>query len=793
MHVVERTQAGRQRGAMMSEDIGQTDTSAGLSTEAARQLLATIGQNAIVDVVQHPLRRALVQLWAPVPWMLEAAIALQLGLGDYTEAGVVGLLLVANAGLGFFQESRARATLDALKSRLALVAPVRRDGRWMTVPAAELVPGDVVKLSLGAVVTADVRLLSGSVLLDQSMLTGESVPVDSEAGASAYAGALIRRGEAVAVVVATGERTKFGRTAELIRTAKVESSQQKLVLRVVRNLVVFNGSATVLLAAYAVWLAMPVAEIVPLMLVSVLSSIPVALPSMFTLAEAVGARSLGRRGVLPTSLSAVDEAAGIDILCSDKTGTLTRNELTVMEVRAIAPFDEATVLSLASLASSDGGQDPVDAAIREAAAKKPVPGAATLVSFLPFDPARKSSGATVRQSNGAETQIIKGAFEVVASALAISDPVKHDLEALQAKGYRVLALSAGSPGKLGMAGLIALSDPPRDDSAGLVSELAALGVRTVMVTGDAKATAQIVAGAIGIEGAVWAATPLPPDIKADGYAIFAGVLPEDKFHLVKALQNEGHIVAMCGDGANDAPALRQAQMGIAVSTATDVAKSAAGIVLTAPGLTGVVAAVKEGRTTFQRILTYVLRTTIHKVMQVLLLAAGLAMTGHAILTPMLMVLLMVTGDFLSMSSSTDTVRPSPKPNVWRIRNLTIAGVVLGMADLTFCVACLAVGKFWMGLNTGMLQTLTVVSLVVSGQAVFYVAREREHLWSSRPGKWLVVSSTVDLGIITVLASFGVLMTALPVAILAGLIAAAIVFAFVLDAMKLVLFRRLAMY
>ena len=249
---------------------------------------------------------------------------------------------------------------------------------------------------------------------------------------------------------------------------------------------------------------------------------------------------------------------------------------------------------------------------------------------------------------------------------------------------------------------------------------------------------------------------------------------------------------MCGDGANDAPALRQAQMGIAVSTATDVAKSAAGIVLTAPGLAGVVAAVKEGRTTFQRILTYVLRTTIHKVMQVLFLAAGLMMTGHAILTPMLMVLLMVTGDFLSMSSSTDNVRPSLKPSVWRIRNLTIAGVVLGMADLAFCTACLGAGKFWIGLNTGMLQTLTVVTLVVSGQAVFYVAREREHLWSSRPGKWLLVSSAVDLGIVMVLASFGILMAALPVSILAGLIAAATGFAFVLDALKLVLFRRLAM-
>ena len=521
MHVTEQTQVGGHFDPSLSGDPGAGETPSGLSTEEAERRLAATGPNAIVEVVQHPLRRAVTQLWAPVPWMLEAAIALQLVLGDYTEAGVVGLLLVANAGLGFFQESRARTTLDALKSRLALVAPVRRNGRWATVPAGTLVPGDMVKLSLGAVVTADVRLLSGSVLLDQSMLTGKSVAAESEAGASAYAGALIRRGEAVAEVVATGERTKFGRTAELIRTAKVESSQQKVVLRVVRNLVLFNGSATVLMAGYAVWLAMPVSEIVPLMLVAVLSSIPVALPSMFTLAEAVGARSLGRRGVLPTSLSAVDEAAGIDILCSDKTGTLTRNELAVMEVRAVAPFDEGTVLSYAALASSDGGQDPVDAAIRQTAAKKPVPDGAKLVSFMPFDPARKASGATVRESGGGEIQVIKGAFEAVAGGLTAPNPARDDLEALQAKGYRVLAVSAGSPGTLRMAGLIALSDPPRGDSARLVSELAALGVRTVMVTGDAKATARVVAGAIGIEGPVWAATPLPANIKAGGYAIFA--------------------------------------------------------------------------------------------------------------------------------------------------------------------------------------------------------------------------------------------------------------------------------
>ena len=762
----------------------------GLTGADARHRLETLGSNAIADVSQHPVRRALGKLWAPVPWMLETAILLQLFLGDYVEAGVVAFLLVANAAIGFFQEGRAQATLDALKSRLALVAAVQRDGIWTTVPAATLVAGDLVKLSLGSVVAADVRLLDGSILVDQSMLTGESLPIEASAGAVSYAGALIRRGEAVGEVIATGIRTKFGRTAELVRTAKADSSEQKAILRVVRNLALFNGAVTVLLTVYALWLPMPRGDIIPLILVAVLSSIPVALPSMFTLAAAVGARALARQGVLPTSLSAVDEAGGIDLLCSDKTGTLTRNELAVMSVHAMPGFDDRHVLALAALASSDGGQDPVDAAIRAAAARQPVTDQPELVNFLAFDPTVKRSEATVREANGTITHVVKGAFAVVQGLSQLAPACSAIVDGLQAKGYRVLAVASGPAADLQMVGLIALSDPPREDSAALIAELASLGVRTIMVTGDAPVTAQVVAGVIGISGPVWGKTPLPTDLQADHFSIFAGVLPEDKYQLVKALQKAGHIVGMCGDGANDAPALRQAQMGIAVSTATDVAKSAAGIVLTEPGLGGIVASVREGRTTFQRILTYTLRSIVHKVVQVLFLATGLIMTGQAILTPMLMVLMMVTGDFLAMSSSTDNVRPSPTPSVWKISRLTTAGVIMGIFDLLFCVACFSTGRFLLNFDTGTLQTLTVVTLVFSGQAVFYVARERQHLWSSRPGKWLIISSTVDLTLISLLAINGVLMRPLPIAIVAGLLAAAVVFSLLLDLVKVALFHRL---
>ena len=762
----------------------------GLTSSAASQLLDSGGANAIADVAQHPLLRALTKLWAPVPWMLEAAIVLQLMMGDYSEAAVVSMLLFFNAGLSFYQEGRAQATLNALKSRLALNATVRRDGNWVTIGAVGLVSGDVIKLSLGAVVPADACLINGSVLLDQSMLTGESVPIEAITGAEAYAGALIRRGEAMAVVTATGERTKFGQTAELISSAKVESSQQKTILHVVRNLVFFNGVITIALVTYAIWLPLPYSEIVPLMLVAILSSIPVALPSMFTLAAAVGARALAAKGVLPTRLSAVDEAAGIDILCSDKTGTLTRNQLTVMKVYPVSTYDEAHILALASLASSDAGQDPVDSAICLAAAGKVISDAPSLLKFTPFDPALKRSEASVRQTNGITLRIVKGAFATLTHLSQQPTSVTDTVDKLQTKGYRVLAVAVGTDDMLKIVGLIALSDPPRDDSAAMITELNQLGVRTIMVTGDAATTANVVAASVGISGAIWSTTPLPDCLQVGDYAIFAGVLPEDKFALVKALQKDGHLVGMCGDGANDAPALSQAQMGIAVATATDVAKSAAGVVLTEAGLTGIVTLIKEGRITFQRILTYTLRSIIHKVVQVLLLAVGLVMTGHAILTPSLMVLMMVTGDFLAMSSSTDNVRPSSQPNRWRIRNLTIAGVILGMIDLLYCVICLTIGTYMLGLSTDMLRSFTVITLVFGGQAVFYVARERHHFWNSCPGRWLLLSSLIDLSLISILALNGILMPALPASVMLGLLIAAITFAFVLDAIKMLLFRHL---
>lgn len=761
----------------------------GLAEADAQKQIALDGANTVPDPDAHPWRMAMGKFWAPVPWMLEAAILLELSMGKFIEAAIIAFLLAFNAALGLVQESRAKATLAALKSRLALVASVKRDGEWKTIAASGLVAGDLIKLSLGAVVAADVTIVDGEILVDQSMLTGESVPIEAGPGAQTYAGALVRRGEAAAIVTATGARTRFGRVAELVRAAHVVSSQQKAVLRVVRNLALFSGGVIVFLVAYAWYIKLPVTALIPLLVTAVLASIPVALPATFTLASAIGARSLAKRGVLSTRLSAVDEAASMVVLCADKTGTLTQNTLTVTSVRPLPGFDEAGLLLLAALASSDGGQDSVDASIRVAAAGHTA-SVLSLVSFTAFDPARKMSEAMVVDAAGNAQRIVKGAFVVVSKLVTPNPSAAATEQELEAKGYRVLAVAAGPASAMELAGFIALSDPPRADAAGLINELRSLGVRTVMVTGDAPTTAAMVAKAVGLDVSVFPPGPIPASLRPEQFAVFAGVLPEDKYQLVQAFQQGGHTIGMCGDGANDAPALRQAQMGIAVATATDVAKSAAGMVLTEPGLAGIVSAVKEGRISFQRVQNYALNSSIKKMATILFLVAGLLMTGQPILTPLLMVIVMVSGDFLSMALTTDRVLPSTRPNSWRIGQLMIAGAVMAVFLLIFCSSVLAIGHFKLGLAENPLQTLAFITLVFGGQAIIYAIRQRRRLWDPRPSRWLAISSIADILIAATLAAAGIAMAPLPIWVIASTLAAATLFGVILNFVKLPIYRRL---
>jgi H+-transporting ATPase len=482
----------------------------------------------------------------------------------------------------------------------------------------------------------------------------------------------------------------------------------------------------------------------------------------------------------------------IDVLCADKTGTLTENSLAVAAVCAVdAGHGESDVVAMAVLASSADGQDLVDRAIRAYAAAHctPVP-ALSVQRFTPFDPARKLAEAATIDASGQAARVVKGAPLAVAALAPMSPRAAEELDRLTTAGYRTLAVACGPPDAMTLIGLIAFSDPPRADSRALLAELRRLGVRPIMVSGDAPATAATVAGAIGLDGPVCPPGEIPDDVSPARFAVYAGVFPEDKFRLVKAFQQHGDAVGMCGDGANDAPALRQAQMGIAVSTATDVAKAAAGIVLTEPGLGGIVACVAEGRSAFQRVLTYTLSILVNKSVNLIVLGVGLIMTGHAVLTPMLQALSMLAGDIVTMSRAADRAKPTPYPNAWRVRNLTLAAIPLGAFKLCYCVGVLAVGWYGLGLGAPEMRTLTFAMLVFAGQANVYVLREKGPLWTSRPAPIMLVASLADVSLVAALVLSGVLVSPLSPAIVVLLALATLGFALAMDGLKRLVFGRL---
>jgi H+-transporting ATPase len=595
----------------------------------------------------------------------------------------------------------------------------------------------------------------------------------------------VRQGQAFAEVTATGDRTYFGRTAELVRGAHATSTEQRAIFAATRNLAFVNGSIALLVVAGAFATGFAAADVLQLALTALLATIPVALPATFTLSGALTAQLLARKGVLLTRLSAAHEAAATDVLCADKTGTLTQASLDVAEVVPMAGFDRGRVLMLAALASSAAGQDPIDIAVRRAAATTPqITTTEQVQRFTPFDPTPQTAEAVVAGDRGQpEFRVVKGAFAAVTALTHPSSEIRQVVDDLARRGNRVIAVAVGEPGALALAGLVALGDPPRADSARLISDLHEAGVRTIMVTGDSAVTAAAIAAKVGMDSAACPTDRIADDLSVDKYSVFARVLPDQKFGLVKALQRQGHVVGMCGDGVNDAPALRQAQIGIAVSTATDAAKAAAGMVLTEPGLAGVVSAIREGRVGFQRLLTYTFNMMVKKIEIVLFLATGLALTGQAILTPALMVLLLMTNDFLAMSLTTDRATPASGPSAWRMPNITGAAILLGVCKLVFSIAAVEVGACWLKLGQAQLQTLAFVTLVFGAQALLYVIRERRHLWSSRPSVWLLLSSLVDVGLVSVLALAGTLMAPLSWQVILALFAAAAAFSLLLDQIK----------
>ena len=775
-----------------SSQLPRVETAAGLSTQEAARRLQQYGPNVVAEERRHPWLTVRSLFWAPVPWMLELAIVLELVLGKLVEAGIIAVLLLLNGAVSAVQEHRAQGALTLLRQRLTILARVQRDGQWQTVPASELVPGDIMYLRVGDVIPADVRLAAGQLFVDQSALTGESLPAELEPGSIAYAGTAVKRGEATGEATATGASTFFGKTAELVRTAKTASHLERIILQIVQYLVGLDTLLLVAVLGYAFVMHISLAEILPFTLVLLIASVPVALPATFTLTTSLGAQELARSGILVTRLSAIEEAAGMDVLCSDKTGTMTQNQLAVDAQRAYPPTTSDDLLQLASLACDEATQDPIDLAILQAARERNLlPADAQRLGFVPFDPGTKRSEATV-QKDGQVLRIVKGAPRVIADLAGTSwTSIAADVEALAARGFRILAVAAGAGDALQLIGLVALTDPPRPDSRQLVQSLQDLGVRVLMVTGDSEATARTVATEVGIgtRSCSPAALRENPETAVATCDIFAGVFPEDKIHLVQALQRSGHVVGMTGDGVNDAPALKQAEVGIAVACATDVAKAAASLVLTSAGLGNMVAAVELSRRIYQRMLTYTLNMSIKKIAIPLFLSLGLLISGVFVTNARLMVLMLFANDFVTMSITTDRVSLVRKPQHWATRSLIMAAFSLALPLLLLDFGVFWVGHSFIQLALPQVQTFVFVWLVLSGQLTVYLVREQHHFWRSRPSRWLLISSIADVVIVSLMATQGWLMAAIPMSLVAALLFLGLIYLVGADFLKVRIFHR----
>ena len=729
------------------------------------------GYNEVAEKKQHQALKFLGKFWGISAWMLELIMVLSAVLGNYSDLVVVGGLLVVNAVLGFMQEHRAAGVVEALRRRLQVSARVRRDSSWQVIPARELVPGDIVRVRSGDIIPADVKLLTGALSVDQSALTGESKDADKSPGEVLSSGSVARRGEGNGVVLLTGAKTYFGRTTELVQEARPKLHIEAVVAKVVRWLFVIVGALLGVVVVLSLIREAPLIEMIPLMLVLMMSAVPVALPVMFTVSMALGSKELARRGVLVTRLSAAEDAATMDVLCVDKTGTITMNQLAVTDVIPLAEAKEADVLFAGALASQEANQDPIDLAFLAAAKAHHVfDGLPTVtsVSFTPFDAKSRRTEAVVEQ-NGQRLRVMKGAVRTVAGACGFQPPEIEALEArvsaAAAKGYRTLAVSRGpETGTPALVGLVSLYDPPRPDAKQLIATLLNLGVPVKMLTGDALPVALEIGQGIGLPnirrvadlkaaGAVAGNEAVDLLAGADG---FAEVYPEDKYIVVQHLQAAGHVTGMTGDGVNDAPALRQAEVGIAVSTATDVAKGAASVVLTEAGLTNIVALVEQGRTIYQRILTWIINKISRTILKAAFVAIAFVVTGKFVVSAFAMLLLTFLTDFAKISLATDNVRPSKKPETWNIGGFIAVSVVLGVGMVAETLLLLWIGwtKFGLATNNNALYTFSFLMLLYF--AVFSVvsARERHWFWATLPSKTFLLALAADAIIGTVLTFVG---------------------------------------
>jgi len=749
----------------------RVDADAGLTHAEVDVRRKESGYNEVAAARTHPILAFLRKFWGISAWMLELILVLSAALRKYADLSVVSALLVVNAVLSLVQDRRSAGVVAALRRRLQVSARVRRDSSWQVVPARELVPGDIVRVRPGDVIPADVKLLTGALTVDQSALTGESKDADKAPGGVLSSGSIVRRGEGNGVVMLTGAKTYFGRTTELVQLARPKLHIEAVVSEVVRWLFAIVGGLLVMVVCLSLVRGVSLLEMIPLMLVLLMSAVPVALPVMFTVSMAVGSKELAKRGVLVTRLSAAEDAATMDVLCVDKTGTITMNQLAVTGVIPEGHATEADVLFAGALASQEANQDPIDVAFLAAAKERHIFDAVPKVvsiSFAPFDAKNRRTEAVVEQS-GRRVRVMKGAVRTIAEACGLQPSAITALEASvaasAAKGYRTLAVARGpETGVPVLVGLVSLYDPPRPDARQLISTLRDHGVAVKMLTGDALAVASDIAGGVGLlnirrmadlkaANGQTASKAVDLFAGADG---FAEVFPEDKYIVVKHLQDAGHVTGMTGDGVNDAPALRQAEVGIAVSTATDVAKGAASVVLTEPGLTNIVALVEQGRTIYQRILTWIINKISRTILKSAFVAMAYLVTGKFVISALAMLLLTFLTDFAKITLATDHVRPSKKPETWNIGGFIAVSVSLGIAMVAEALFLLRIGwsRFGLASDNGSLYTFSFLLLLYF--AVFSVvsARERRAFWSTMPSRSLIGALLADAGIGTMMTRVG---------------------------------------
>jgi len=757
----------------------------GLTGEQAQARLERFGPNEIAEKRTSPVLVLLGYFWAPIPWMIEVALVLSLVLRHWPDAAVIGVLLAMNGLVAFAEEHQAANAIDALRQRLAATARVLRDGAWAALPVGELVPGDVIRVRLGDVAPADARLLGDvSVQVDQSALTGESLPVTRGAGEVLYSGAVVVRGEADALVYATGTASFFGRTTALVAAAGTVSHFQRAVLRIGRYLIVLALALVTLTLVVSVARGNPVLQMLEFALVVTIASVPVALPAVMSVTMAVGARQLARRQAVVSHLPAVEELGGIDVLCSDKTGTLTQNRLAVASPWTAPGIAAPSLLTAAALASRAEDRDPIDLAVLAAAPTLAAAGGQRVTQFVPFDPVTKRTEATVSADGQGGFRVSKGAPQVIA-ALCPGDPAVAQMSTVAgqfaARGYRSLGVAradAGAPWRL--LGVLPLADPPREDSAATITAARDLGVTVKMVTGDQVAIGREIARQVGLGQQILDAAALaapatggPGTASSDGEADaelaarvaaadgFAQVFPEHKYRIVRLLQARGHIVGMTGDGVNDAPALKQADAGIAVAGATDAARAAADVVLLAPGLSVIVDAIRQAREIFARMTSYATYRIAETIRVLLLITLAIVAFNFFPVTAVMIVFLAVLNDGAILSIAYDHVRGSDKPAAWDMRTTLAIATVLGIAGVAASFLLFALASQIFGLSHNLIRTMIYLKLSVAGHLTIFVTRTRGPFWSRpAPAPLLLGAVTGTQLIATLIAVYGVLMTPL---------------------------------